>query len=364
MMCAQTTSLVFRRTPAARRFRTKLAYANVNLNSIVVGLEAVANSTAQKPADLAITWKPRDPQFAAREARHFAIQNLLVYATDGLDHYMSDIATKPSLVTREPHRSYLLREQQLEPPKVSPVTAAAFEQLIEELRQDTSQLDLNKSRLTAFVTDHVGRRRVPPLPVRLAKFAELSPSLPKHYVACLRLLISWRNRHVHDAVDDWVGLQVESSITAERAYFREQHSGLDVDRTLEHYHAADGAPTLKDISSLVSVLQRAIGIFDADQIDRADLDFHAVELLRAHFLEHDPDAVLLKRLWGDSPGRRRTKLAAKLAPHGFISPLSGAKHKSYAGRTLTESFWPTIVELDRRSAQRLLIEGDPPNPFR
>src|SRR5688572_19890629 len=75
-------------SPARKRFRRQLGFANFNLNTTIVGLEAVKEGIATKPPDLAIDWNPKNLPAAAAQARYFVTSELLVYLVDALDQYL------------------------------------------------------------------------------------------------------------------------------------------------------------------------------------------------------------------------------------------------------------------------------------
>lgn len=93
-------SIKIARTRALKLFREKLGNSVLNLNTIVIGLNAVGSGVAQKPNDLVISWSSNDLLRKEQRAREFAIRGLMVTAYDALDHYLYDISSTPRRIAK------------------------------------------------------------------------------------------------------------------------------------------------------------------------------------------------------------------------------------------------------------------------
>lgn len=93
------------RTAPFRYFQSRIGSATYRLNTVLVGLEHIANG-ADKVGSLPVTWKkPENKQIArqvADQAKIFACSGAIVLAGDVVDYFVRDISKEPWLgFTRE-----------------------------------------------------------------------------------------------------------------------------------------------------------------------------------------------------------------------------------------------------------------------
>jgi hypothetical protein len=310
------TGVWVERTRAAKRFREQTGYANFRLNTIVVGLEAVKRGVAVKPVDLAVHWQPKDVTAAAEQARGFATNAVMVYVVDALDSYMSEIGRTKVWIQDLEIASILTGDFQTdrsEVERLEPNSVSDFASQILTLADRPVELG---KQLREFTAKHFGRRKRPGLPTRFTALVSQGTSVPKHYVSAVHFLISWRNRHVHGRSTDKVSKDILSSLRDASSLFYEGHAHLDVDRMINNYESGN-LPTLKEISSLISVSHRVIASIDDAIVRRADPYSVFKHALQTGFsLEASPDARI-KEYWGLTVEQREWKLAAMVCRFGF-----------------------------------------------
>jgi len=78
-------------TPSLTKFLHSLGKVQHHLHTVVVGLSAVEKGIASKPADLDITWRANDLVGSAREARSFFLRTTLIFASEELKEYATNI---------------------------------------------------------------------------------------------------------------------------------------------------------------------------------------------------------------------------------------------------------------------------------
>lgn len=337
------TNTIILRTRALKLFRAKLGNPVRNLNSVVIGLCGVGAGIALKPEDLAVSWNPKDLLAAEREARGFAIKSLMVTACDALDHYLEDLGVGPSPVMNASLRSTLKKEPQIVQKGQALTTAGilALEKQLNEAIDNPSEI---KSALRFFSEKFCGKQKAPSLNARWGHLlihtqASSGPGaaaiyLRPSYQSAVALLIAWRNVLVHDMDKDPLDPNSASDLIADKNYFAEEHAGIDIEKTLERYWSKS-APSLKDISTLVSILLRHLSAIDARLIATCDLGRFVQEAVCDELkLRGSPEETLRK--WAGKSYPERTSKALKIiAKHGFVSLTSERKKNSYPGRIIS-----------------------------
>ncbi|RWO89815.1 hypothetical protein [Mesorhizobium sp.] len=133
----------------------------------------------------------------------------------------------------------------------------------------------------AFGDTYLPKQKPKGVRARVAALDYALEAMPPHYRACLALLVSWRNRHVHRSTDAISSSDREELVSAQDAIY-EAHSHCDILKTLEQYDGMKG-PTLKDISTLISASHRAIAAVDAKILVTANLKRYAQDVLSRAF---------------------------------------------------------------------------------
>ncbi|CAO4150196.1 hypothetical protein PKCBPO_03120 [Methylorubrum thiocyanatum] len=304
------------RTRAARLFREHTGAANYRLNTLVVGLEAVKRGIAQKPADLAVRWETQDAATAAELARSFTTNAIMVYVVDALDSYMADLASSDIWIADPTTASILRGEFQTDRSDVvalSPRLVREFAHQITSLTESPINLE---ETLREFAAKHFGRRKRPSLRARFTSLATVASTVQAPYDLAIQLLISWRNRHAHGRSTDRLSNQALSGLREASSFFYENHAHLDVARMIENYELG-GAPTLKEVSSLISICHRVVASIDIAILNRADAHQAFMAALRTSFASETSPGGRIKEYWGRSIEARQSKLVAMTSRFGF-----------------------------------------------
>ncbi len=259
------------RTPYLARLRRRLSRPVKHLNSIVVGLDGIRSGLLKTaPLGLSVRWEVGDPIRTAEEARGFAITSLVVAACDSLDQYLRGLGSTPSPVLDLKMRSILVGESQFE----NVGSNLPSETELQRLSNKLLSLSASDARaaIRIFSEKHYGKTNRPSLRARFdalvdytTQFSENSKAPPRvrpSYVAAITLLIAWRNLLVHESSKDVLTDEKRDQLLNDSEYLRKNHAEVDVTDTLSHFDAHK-SPTLKDVSTLVSILLRAVSACDA-----------------------------------------------------------------------------------------------------
>jgi hypothetical protein len=331
------------RTVPFKNFQSQVGFSVTNLNTVIVGLAAVGSGIAQKPDGLAVSWPGGNRPFLAAQARQFATKSLMVYAVDALDKYIGQVGLDPCLITDQSLRSILVREPQVTSAQSKNLPASELTELAGVLNHAGSDEIIN--RVVGFANKFGSKKRPPHIRARLDALSNKFPA-PAYYLAAVRLLVSWRNRHVHQSGEKITAID-EAELVDNKAIFWDQHSHTDISTTLDHYRKGRG-PTLKDISTLVSVLQRTVRTIDETIIAACDINEFARQSLQQAFKEMSVDEAKghLKQLWGLGTKIRQRKLTAYLRNFGF----QPKKKDGADGRQLPAEFFDELLKLERSEA--------------
>lgn len=199
-------------------FLADVGEAVVSLNTVVVGLDAVEKGH-EKPDSLDISWAPKDKRAAARKARKFVVEAVLVRVFDASFEHMSLLA------------------------KLSRFNAV------------TGKWDGKTSRAT--------------------KIWEIySAAVGENYlVAAAVLVCHWRNRIVHPSSGAKLTAAQKNLLRGTEAEIAEKYKKLSVDCLLCHFE--ESRPTLKDVSVLIAMtinLARAADAAIASTLSKEDFD--------------------------------------------------------------------------------------------
>ena len=189
------------------------------LNTTVVGLDAVEKKH-QKPDTLDISWEPRDHKIAARKARKFIVESVLIRVSEAIDEFTTALGK----LTR-------------------------FENALAKLGSNPSRSE------------------------RVSAIASAVIDKDDYLISAVVLLVHWRNRIVH--VNSTASLKhQEKQIFLKNAItISERYRGLDVSVLLNHFEHQ--RPTLKDVSSLIAMtinLARKIDAAMQQNLTKDELD--------------------------------------------------------------------------------------------
>lgn len=276
------------RTAPFRHLQKQIGSATYRLNTVLVGLELVADDGVKSPR-LPVTWtKPSSPDQArniADRASIFACTSALVLAADIFDQFLSSLAAEDWLCFANETKDMVTKT------KTRPKDEGGAYSVAE--------------RSIAFLRDlH--------LPI--------GPT-----VGGVELLSKWRNVAVHTRdrklglADDMVDL-----ITKSEDHFREHYSGLDIHLELKNFSERKN-PVPKETTSLIAVVQNLSRTIDEAAIRRvageADLTMAVADkLLQNYFCNRDrkvPGWVELSEAWQGSADRRKANLMKIMQRVGF-----------------------------------------------
>lgn len=200
-----------------REFLHGVGETVANLNTTVVGLDAVEKGH-EKPSSLSISWHPTDRSVAARKARRFVLEAALVRVSEAIGTFIRAMAKLPR-----------------------------FAAVTERWNKDTSQAE------------------------KMADIARHSLGSEDYLLAGASLLVHWRNRIVHSSTARLTPTQRKALVAASQE-IEQKFAGLSVERLLSDFER--GLPTLKDVSSLISMTIRLARALDgsARDLTQADLD--------------------------------------------------------------------------------------------
>lgn len=189
-----------------RDFLSAVGEAVANLNTAVVGLDAVENNH-QKPPSLNISWNPRDRVFAARKARRFVLESVLVRLAEALSEFVGATAQLP-----------------------------AFAHIHREWTDKTSRAQ----KLIDVAGSKLGKEN--------------------YLVLGATLVVHWRNRVVHPRSRASLTSAQRKALQRASGEIDEKFGGLSITRLLEDFDK--GTPTLKEISSLIAMSIRMARALD------------------------------------------------------------------------------------------------------
>lgn len=331
--------IVLNRTRALKRLREKMGSPVRDLNSVIVGLSAVGKGIAKKPDELHVSWAPSDLRRAEIEARSFAVKAMMVSAYDALDHYLDELGTEPSPIADGRLKSILRKETQRALPTET-LTDAAIKSFSENLSKKKGESDARRSLLREFTERYCGKSSRPSIRVRLAainKYCKLipviagSPPMPREsYFSCVELMIAWRNQLVHDPETDQLGSDALSILAADWEGLGKAHASIDVNAMIAAYQDR-AAPTLKEISTLVSVFMKYVTAIDAVLLASSDPSEFFKQTVQ-YELSRSPDRVGILRQWASKNYADRMSKALNISSaHGFAPAGFDVKKGSYRG---------------------------------
>jgi hypothetical protein len=223
--------LALTRTRARTRFKDSLGQSNHFLITILIGLDGVANGLVQKSPSFSTTWDPIDPARSADRSREFAQKTMLVWAVEALDAYRSGVSQHPFSVLDGEIAAEMNREKGL------------------------------SARL-----------------LFLDRFLQLPPSAD---ALLLQLAIVWRNRLVHSNPTVKLDGTTAGRLRARAEEIGESH-GLDIESTIAKVRGTGlKSPTFKEVTSLVSAIQRYVQSLDHTLVALADTDRYLEDLIRS-----------------------------------------------------------------------------------
>lgn len=234
----------------------EIGSAVFSLNTTVVGLDAVENGY-EKPESLDISWNPGDRRAAARKTRKFMIESVLIHVSEAVNQYVMALSKLPRFAN---FRERWVRSQ----------TSAAM------------------------------------------RFQELGAELlgkDEYLIAAATLLIHWRNRVVHESSRAKLLPEQKSLLRKNEEEIAQNYKSLSVDCLLCHFEEA--RPTLKDVSTLISMAINLAKRMDSRvhrRLDRADLQA---------WLDHYGLSPILEKVKAETkPDKMQSSIRRVFLSHG------------------------------------------------
>lgn len=213
------------------------------LNTVVVGLDAVEIGH-KKPETLNVSWQPRDRKIAARKARRFVLESVIVRVSAAIGQFALALSKLP--------------------------------------RFNASRKAWNRNTNLSEKVSSISRKL-------LEENDYLIPSV--------LLLVHWRNRIVHPNSNASLKLHQRRTLMNNKDLIAKRYSGLNVSELLDHFERR--TPTLKDVSSLISMTIRFARKMDSamhKNLTKDELDA---------WLEHYGLVPILQKVKADSSPRKR-----------------------------------------------------------
>lgn len=262
-----------------RDFLATVGEAVTNVNTAIIGLDAVEQGY-QKPSSLNISWNPADRVAAARKSRKFVLEAALVRVAEALLEFIRVTAKMPRFGV---------------------------------VRSTWDENTSGAEKLSDIATAALGRET--------------------YNIAGAALLLHWRNRVVHSNSKASLAPRHLQLLRKASNEIEAEFSRLSVERLLKDFEA--GQPTLKDISSLISMsirmaraVDRAVGQLTSEDLNLF-LDLYGLNAriakIEAETTPEKRQASVLRMIQSITPGLtgayRRLRL---LSGEGEASP----KHDS------------------------------------
>ncbi|AML50193.1 hypothetical protein [Falsihalocynthiibacter arcticus] len=345
--------LFIQRTRAAKVFRDRAGYANFRLNTIMVGLEGVRSGVATKPHDLAVGWNPKNLNSSADLAKGFATDSAMVFVVDAVDTYLRNISSDPSPVQLTELRSLLSGEFQIDRSDATQFSQKDIDRFVAQLDLEKLGMEEIESQFRKFQHAHFGKRKRPSLKTRLDALISTYGGVCDAYKASMHLFLSWRNRHVHGSAKDTISEETQQILVSSADLFYREHSHLDINRALNGYLDRK-SPSLKELSSLISVSHRVIASLDREVLLKTDIEKFALRAISFGMSDRSTIEREITKYWGKAPSGRVKKLTAVLAPFGF-SPL-GIRNASEMVTSIPPEVFVELADQPRKEAMETLLQ--------
>jgi hypothetical protein len=231
---------------ALTQFMRDVGEAVANLNTVAVGLDAVEKGH-QKPETLNISWNPDDRTAAARKARKFVLESVLIHVSEAMNQYIAALSKLPRFAK------------------------------IREGWNAKGADDSAAGKLTAIATEILGEGEL--------------------LVSASALLIHWRNRIVHEKSRAKLNHKLKMLLHESEEEILRKYDNLNIDCLLCHFD--NGRPTLKDVTTLISM---TIGL--AWRMDAKVHEYFDADDLQA-WLDHYEISPLLKKVASETKPEKR-----------------------------------------------------------
>ncbi|QIP06106.1 hypothetical protein [Bradyrhizobium symbiodeficiens] len=142
----------------------------------------------------------------------------------------------------------------------------------------------------------------------------------------LKILVAWRNQHVHDGLNSSGEFRLpdgcEAILLAEKDMLAKRYGGFDPSALFHHFIQRD-APKRKEIITLVSACQNFVRAIDGALLRQSvtrnsDLQSIALATIKKALCRDNPAEI--KKVWGKDTAARERRLRAALEAGGFSVP--------------------------------------------
>lgn len=268
--------LYFAQSPARQRFKKALGQANHFTITILVGLSAIESGLITDiPEYLHAAWSPDDPVVSAKRSASYALESIVVRATDALDTYLAECRSWPSLFQQDRLRNAVDRSE---------------------------------------------GRALPRLRAVIRESLWLTPVAS----GLVKTMFAWRNKIVHSRADTSVDDSTRVSLAACASLIADRYHSLDVNLLFEHFDARR-SPALKEAASFVRATQDFVEEVDRGYLTRLDWKTYLLEAIASETRTLGIDAAERARLrkkrvsaiWGRDKERRSAAILGALRSLGF-----------------------------------------------
>lgn len=201
-------------------FKKNMGNINHLLITICIGLEGVRNGQITKGETFSTTWNPKDVKASADRSRIFAIKATLVWITDNIDVYFSNILKEPP---------FLQDQEEFE-------TIKKLRGVYNKYRELISYFKIENRIETAFID----------------------------------LAISWRNKVVHTDANNDININSRKILKENKEFIKKNYCGLDVIDTINSFDN-NKYPSFKEITSLISSSINFVYLLDSKLIEKINM---------------------------------------------------------------------------------------------
>jgi hypothetical protein len=278
------------------------------LVTILVGLSAVEDGTAELPPEMRTSWAPHDRSRSAARSRQFAIKAALAWLVDATDTYIRMLQWPPRIATMA-------------------------------IMKGIADADANDEGLA-------GRVRSVATAVGHAESAE---------AILAEVAIIWRNRLIHRHAANKISKRLANTALGHATQYAESYQGLIIEDLIKHVEQGlSVSPTLKEVTAIVRAVHKLVERVDENLLQDLELEPYLREILRKYLTENrvaGPAGVMVRasNVWGKSPDRCRSTIRQIALNNGLTPHRDGALNK------LTMATVENLVGLSPSEAVKALI---------
>ncbi len=307
------TRMFVQRTPARQSFNRYCGDAVFQLNTAIVGLEQIAAGSTQH--NLTIKWPvPTDLRSAANQSRRLLLGGVLILVHSRFDSYLQETGNDRKLQAEPDTRRKICKQIQKSTGSGKSEMYSVFE----------------RSKLL---------------------MAALG-SIDEAALAFVDAASVWRNSIVHKNAHHKLNPIARGYFNRHAASISNTHAGIDVQKLVGHLESGGSYPTLKEATTMIAFLIKAVAIIDNAFIasafaTEAQLESYAIELLRDEAREN-PKSLLQAHAAGKR--KFRARLLNVLSNGGFR--VGGEERPSISSDRIL-----TFADMSRKDLQEALGLG-------